>query len=75
MSTSMDFFKDPTKDADEWETIRSCIGSSVAMVSQDEFEGLMESAPHLSIPENARCLLSVIKTADELHKQGLPEEK
>jgi PHD/YefM family antitoxin component YafN of YafNO toxin-antitoxin module len=50
------------------------IGGSAVMVSQEEFEGLVETAPLLSTPENARGLLSAIKAGD-LHKQGFPEEK
>jgi hypothetical protein len=50
------------------------IGGSVVMVSQEELEGLVETAPLLSTLENARRRLSAIKAADELHKQGLPEE-
>ena len=70
-----EFYKNPAKYVDEVGDDPLYIGGSVVMVSIAEFEGLVETAHLLSTPENARRLLSAIKTADELHKHVLPEEK
>jgi PHD/YefM family antitoxin component YafN of YafNO toxin-antitoxin module len=70
-----DFYKDPAKYVDEVGDDPLYIGGSVVMVSREEFDGLVETAHLLSTAENARRLLSAIKAADELHKQGLPESE
>jgi antitoxin YefM len=49
---------------------------SVVMVSEDEFEGLVETAHLLGSRANASRLLASIKAAEagELHERGLIEE-
>ena len=71
-----EFRKDPAKYMDEAGgdplLIERATGS-VVMVSQDDFEGLVETAHLLSSPENARRLLAAIKAADagEFQEHGL----
>jgi antitoxin YefM len=74
-----EFRKDPAKYMDEAGSdpllIERATGS-VVLVSEDDFEGLVETAHLLSSPENARRLLAAIKAADagEFQEHGLIEQ-
>ena len=73
-----EFRKDPAKYMDEASgdplLIERAAGS-VVIISEDDFEGLVETAHLLSTPENARRLLAAIKAADagEFEEHGLVE--
>jgi antitoxin YefM len=73
-----EFRKDPAKYMDEASgdplLIERAAGSVVIM-SEDDFQGLVETAHLLSTPENARRLLAAIKAADagEFQEHGLIE--
>jgi antitoxin YefM len=75
-----EFRKDPAKYMDEVGGNPLYIkrdAGSVVMVSEDEFEGLVETAHLLGNPANASRLLASIKAAEagELHEHGLIEEQ
>jgi antitoxin YefM len=74
-----EFRKDPAKYMDEAGGNPLYIkrdAGSVVMVSEDEFEGLVETAHLLGSPANASRLLASTKAAEagELHERGLIEE-
>ena len=74
-----DFRKDPAKYMDEVGGNPLYIerdAGSVVMVSEDEFEGLVETARLLGSPANASRLLASIKAAEAggLREHGLIDE-
>ena len=74
-----EFRRDPAKYMDEVGGNPLYIkrdAGSVVKVSEDEFEGLVETAHLLGSPANASRLVASIKAAEagELHERGLIEE-
>jgi len=79
--TYAQFCENPAKYMDEVADDPVCIerggAGSVVMLSQEEFDSLVETAHLLGRPTNARRLLLSIKAAEagELQEHGLMEEK
>jgi antitoxin YefM len=75
-----EFSKDPAKYMDEVDGSPLYVerkSGSVVIVSQDEFESLIETARLLGSPTNARRLMESIEAAEagRLEEHGLIEER